>query len=73
MAKGSILTRVAARLVRRRVDWVTVGNEAVATRDARASASRFSRGNVAIQSGYFLTSADLEREREEVSRIKLPK
>lgn len=36
---------------------------------ARSAASRFSRGNVAIQLDAFVTTADLERERREVAKI----
>lgn len=67
----SILACLSLRRTRR--DWTAMGNEAVARRDARAAAARFSRGNVAIQLGNFLTTEDLEKEREKVSRIKLPK
>ena len=67
----SIFACLNLRRIRR--DWIAMGNEAVARRDARAAAARFSRGNVAIQFGNFLTTEDLEKERQEVSRIKLPR
>lgn len=37
---------------------------------ARKSASRFSRGNVAIQFGAFVTTSDLEKERAEVAKLR---
>ena len=37
---------------------------------ARKAASRFSRGNVAIQFGSFVTTEDLEKERREVAKLK---
>lgn len=54
------------------IDWNGIENEAVARRDSRAVAARFSRGNVAIQMGYFVTGTDLEKERAEVAHIKFP-
>lgn len=35
----------------------------------RAIAKRFSRGNVAMQHGSFVTTGDLERERREVAKL----
>jgi len=70
MTVWSIFACLSLRRTRR--DWTAIGNEAVARRDARAAAARFSRGSVAIQFDNFLTIADFEKEREEVSRIKLP-
>ena len=58
----SVLARLTARLCGKRTDWDALGNEAVATHDARAAASRFSRGNVRVQLGHFVTPPDLERE-----------
>lgn len=39
------------------------------TRLARSVASRFARGNPAMSAGCFVTTADLEREREEVRQL----
>lgn len=36
-------------------------------KDGRGTAERFSRGNVAVQAGRFVTKADLDRERREVA------
>lgn len=36
-------------------------------RDARLTAERFSRGNVAIQNGRFVSISDLDNERDEVA------
>lgn len=46
--------------------------ETAGTHDARHTAARFSRGNVAIQSGAFVTTSDLERERERMSHHSFP-
>jgi len=40
--------------------------------DARQAAARFSRGNIPIQHGAFVTSEDLERERQELTKHPLP-
>lgn len=37
---------------------------------SRGVAARFTRGNVAVQMGRFLTAADLERERAELKRFQ---
>ena len=37
---------------------------------ARKSASRYSRGSVALQSDSFITKSDLEREREQIKDYK---
>lgn len=39
--------------------------------EVRAAAARFSRGNIAIQQGAFVTTDDLEREREQFKRHQL--
>jgi hypothetical protein len=46
--------------------------ETAGTHDAREAAARFSRGNVAVQSGAFLTTSDLERERARMSHHSFP-
>lgn len=46
--------------------------EDAGTRDARQVASRFSRGNVAIQAGAFITTDDLERERARIANHSFP-
>lgn len=43
------------------------------TQDQRDAAARFTRGNIAIQAGVFVTEADLERQRAEVASIAFPK
>lgn len=37
---------------------------------ARRAAARYSRGNVAIQLDAFVTREDLEKEREQVAKLK---
>jgi hypothetical protein len=41
-------------------------------RDQREAAARFTRGNIAIQAGSFITKDDLEHQRVEVSKIVFP-
>jgi hypothetical protein len=73
MAQRSFLTRITARLWHSHIDWVAAGNQAAADADARAVASRFSRGNVPIQQSAFLMGSDLEEERQKVSNLKFPR
>ncbi|WP_312420089.1 hypothetical protein [Shinella sp.] len=40
--------------------------------DARNAAARFSRGSVSIQSGYFVTAAELDRERNRARAHAFP-
>lgn len=40
--------------------------------DERDAAVRFTRGNIAIQSGQFITTEDLEWQRKQVSSLKFP-
>lgn len=40
--------------------------------DARQAAARFSRGNVSIQSGYFVTASELDRERQRARAHAFP-
>ena len=43
----------------------TIESKKVERRDARAAASRFARGNVPLQHGAFISSEDLETERQQ--------
>jgi hypothetical protein len=42
------------------------------SREERDAAARFTRGNIAIQAGLFITKDELEHQREEVSKIIFP-
>jgi hypothetical protein len=41
--------------------------------DQREAAARYTRGNIAIQAGSFITKEELEASRTEVSKIVFPK
>lgn len=43
------------------------------SKDQRDEAARFSRGNIPIQEGLFVTQQELENERKEVANIAFPK
>jgi hypothetical protein len=55
------------------IDFVAQAKKEVALRDAelgREIAGRFSRGNLSIQRGRFLTTKDLDERRERAAKIQ---
>lgn len=44
----------------------------VMSHEEKESAARFTRGNVSIQAGVFVTEAELERQRREIALMAFP-